>query len=1233
MLTGRIRRTLVLGAAFLTISAFAGTPARSADKNVNLDGPTGNESNVSTNVVTTSPVKIKNKVTNKAVGQAFRFNWPSAGPGGFSSEAGNASRPGSTSGVGAVWTWETTQQVFSFTGSLSCPNTNDICFTQTFPSGPATTRGPFGVPGRSLSASNVTVTNESLTSSLLSFFSPETELFHVTSSVEQFAPGVFRYQTNVTNLSGGSIVVHQPPSPLGCNPAECGNNVREGYEQCDGSDLGGYDCTSFGASGGTLACDGKCSFDFSGCTGYCGNGTAEGKELCDGADLDGRTCDNLTGGGGGGGSFASGGNPPGGSLGCTSTCGLDLTNCTNVCGNGLAEPDAQTSEQCDGSDLGGGTCENKTKGGHGHLSCGSDCQWDTSECTCGNGTREAFEQCEGSDLGGADCESFPGGTGGTLGCTELCTYDVQGCTGVCGNGVREGSEQCEGTDFGGADCVSEGGTGNGKGGGLICDADCTINTSNCEGMCGNGVRNDGEECDGADIGGAVCSDPGSLLASTGSGRGERRRLERGLLGGNLPACDSSCHLDYSVCNIPCEVGDQDATVNDGGTVRTRCEVSNHPAKEITGQIMVCGSQIPSGEPCGGGSEGATFGTHNLFVPDTTITIGEFYFTPIGVEVLDGGDGLAKPGETVDLRIKIINAGSMDAHGVMGTISFPPQDLDGDGGVGPHETITVVNATASFPDSCMTGFPAGSADCTSAEVPVEGCASAAPHFRISIPSDFPVDVAPVFTLTLTYPPPVLAPAVRTDGPGRPGTAVHPSIQAAGLSFPLNIVMGIVGNYCGDGILDPNEDCDDGNAVDGDCCSSRCSFETSGSPCNDGQACTLEDHCNAAGVCSGAPKQCGEQEPCSLNSCNPATGRCEDEDLPDGTPCHADPPLAELGLPGGCNGTGASVCRHGECVPSSPRCPIGFVEADTTVRQYRPTTNFGRATELDADSSPQAQALVRFRLAGTSGHPVSRVLLKVYTPKTASSAGRIHATRCGWSENVVTWNTRPSLGGSFVPMGSVVNGSFYTYDITSLQQFDHDGTYCIGIDNLSGDADLASREAKVGRPQIVLETQCPCTPVVGEVIADATVVKTSPYSNFGNAPLITVDYSPLSQTFIKVKVEGVGSRHVDSARLRLKVGSHSSASSDSGGQIRLVPSSQCGWTEMGITYNNRPTSAGSSLSSVGSVAANQLVEFDLKSTIPGDGTYCYRLESSSSNNADYNSLQGAAPRPELVLVVKP
>lgn len=52
-----------------------------------------------------------------------------------------------------------------------------------------------------------------------------------------------------------------PPPPM------CGNDVIEGSEVCDGSDLGGKKCTDFpGKGGGTLACNPMCSmFDQAAC--------------------------------------------------------------------------------------------------------------------------------------------------------------------------------------------------------------------------------------------------------------------------------------------------------------------------------------------------------------------------------------------------------------------------------------------------------------------------------------------------------------------------------------------------------------------------------------------------------------------------------------------------------------------------------------------------------------------------------------------------------------------------------------------------------------------------------------------------------------------------------------------------------------------------------------------------------------------------------------------------------
>ena len=77
-------------------------------------------------------------------------------------------------------------------------------------------------------------------------------------------------------------------------------------------------------------------------------------------------------------------------------------------------------------------------------------------------------------------------------------------------------------------------------------------------------------------------------------------------------------------------------------------------------------------------------------------------------------------------------------------------------------------------------------------------------------------------------------------------------------------------CGDGTVSPGEDCDYGGTVDGDCCSSTCSFEGAGSSCDDADACTESDACDGAGACGGTPVVCDDGNPCTVPSCDPMSG---------------------------------------------------------------------------------------------------------------------------------------------------------------------------------------------------------------------------------------------------------------------------------------------------------------------------------------------------------------------------
>jgi cysteine-rich repeat protein len=95
--------------------------------------------------------------------------------------------------------------------------------------------------------------------------------------------------------------------------------------------------------------------------------------------------------------------------------------------------------------------------------------------------------------------------------------------------------------------------------------------------------------------------------------------------------------------------------------------------------------------------------------------------------------------------------------------------------------------------------------------------------------------------------------------------------------LQPILGLLlAQKCGDGALDAGEQCDDGNATDGDCCSSACRFETAGAPCTDGSVCTLGDNCDGAGGCvwtsCDVGRGCGQLCGVALACQEPTPGVC-------------------------------------------------------------------------------------------------------------------------------------------------------------------------------------------------------------------------------------------------------------------------------------------------------------------------------------------------------------------------
>ncbi len=119
------------------------------------------------------------------------------------------------------------------------------------------------------------------------------------------------------------------------------------------------------------------------------------------------------------------------------------------------------------------------------------------------------------------------------------------------------------------------------------------------------------------------------------------------------------------------------------------------------------------------------------------------------------------------------------------------------------------------------------------------------------------------------------------------------------------------------------CDDSNGCTRDTClgDGTCQhFVLDLEPCDDGNACTGPDICHA-GVCRSDAKDCSAfADACHRGSCDPATGACRAEALPDGTTCDdGDECTAGETCRGGVCLSRENTCRQGGCGCASAGAP--------------------------------------------------------------------------------------------------------------------------------------------------------------------------------------------------------------------------------------------------------------------------------------------------------------------------
>ncbi len=127
-------------------------------------------------------------------------------------------------------------------------------------------------------------------------------------------------------------------------------------------------------------------------------------------------------------------------------------------------------------------------------------------------------------------------------------------------------------------------------------------------------------------------------------------------------------------------------------------------------------------------------------------------------------------------------------------------------------------------------------------------------------------------------------------------------------------------CGNGAVEGGEACDGGS-----CCTAQCAVAANGSACNDANACTRSDQCQAGACVGGNPVVCSASDQChAAGTCIPSTGACSNPARSDGTACN-DANACSTGdacVAGACVGT-AVTCNDGNGCTDDTCTPAGCV----------------------------------------------------------------------------------------------------------------------------------------------------------------------------------------------------------------------------------------------------------------------------------------------------------------------
>ena len=140
-------------------------------------------------------------------------------------------------------------------------------------------------------------------------------------------------------------------------------------------------------------------------------------------------------------------------------------------------------------------------------------------------------------------------------------------------------------------------------------------------------------------------------------------------------------------------------------------------------------------------------------------------------------------------------------------------------------------------------------------------------------------------------------------------------------------------------------------------------------------------------------------------------------------------------------------------------------DAMVLGNRPTINYGAATILGTDDSPDILSYLKFNVAGLDG-PVASATLRVFVTTAVAPFNVAQVVDNSWSQATLTYSDAPATGPIINGSGAISGGTWVEIDVTSY--INGDGTFSVALLADTSGRNLFNSSETGNGPELVVVT---------------------------------------------------------------------------------------------------------------------------------------------------------------------